>query len=156
MEPQDDEQRAHLKEKDIQFTPSGKLLLVDVGQQVGAAPLSNFIINVEPKFSDLINFGRLIHFANGFHKKHLLEGKIKFSSKYNVGLEYIIELLTVHTKEIIKHGLYRTYVSVQEDIPYLKGKLLCFQQKIQLDSYLMMRDSTFNSAVNMTNIQQMF
>ena len=124
LEPQDDEQLDRLKEKDIQFTQSGKLLLVDVGQQVGAAPLSNFIINVEPKFSDLINFGRLIHFANGFHKKHLLEGKIKFSSKYNVGLEYIIELLTVHTNEIIKHGLYRTYVSVQEDIPYLKGKLL--------------------------------
>ena len=72
LEPQDDEQLVRLKGKDIQFTPSGKLLLVDVGQQVGAAPLSNFIINVEPKFSDLRNFGRLniknidviIHLAN--------------------------------------------------------------------------------------------
>ena len=72
---------------------------------------------------NLRNFGRLIHFANGFRDK-FLDDKIKFKKGYNVGLEFIIELLISSTKEIIKHGLYRTYVSVQEDTPYLKGKLL--------------------------------
>ena len=120
---QDEKRRDFLATKGIKFTHEKEKLLLDVGQQIGAAPLTNFIITVSPKFRNLKNFGRLIHFANGFRDK-FLDDKIKFKEGYNVGLEFIIELLTYSTKEIIKHGLYRTYVLVQEDTPYLKGKLL--------------------------------
>ena len=46
LETQDEKQQDLLEDKGIFFKKSinGKLLLVDVGQQVGAAPLTNFII----------------------------------------------------------------------------------------------------------------
>ena len=144
LETQDEKQQDLLEDKGIFFKKSinGKLLLVDVGQQVGAAPLTNFIIKVNPKFSKIENLGRLIHYANGFDEKNFLDGQIKFKSDHNVGLEYIIELLTFYTKKIIKDGLYRTYVSVREDIPYLKGKLL--MQPTEDTSGQLLNDAKFN------------
>jgi hypothetical protein len=41
-------------------------LLIDVGTSVGVAPMSNFTIFVDSKFSNMESFGRLIHFVNGF------------------------------------------------------------------------------------------
>jgi len=144
LETQDEKQLDLLEDKGIFFKKSinEKLLLVDVGQQVGAAPLTNFIIKVNPKFSNIENLGRLIHYANGFDEKNFLDGQIKFKSDHNVGLEYIIELLTFYTKKIIKDGLYRSYVSMQEDIPYLKGKLLMLPTKNT--SGQLLNDAKFN------------
>ena len=100
---QDEKQRDLLATKGIKFIHEKEKLLLDVGQQIGAAPLTNFIITVSPKFRNLRNFGRLIHFANGFRDK-FPDDKIKFKKGYNVGLEFIIELLYFYTIEIIKHA----------------------------------------------------
>ncbi len=99
-------------------------LLIDVGSSVGVAPMSNFTIFVDSKFSNMESFGRLIHFVNGFDDKDLEEGQIKFLKRQHQGFELFIEILIRYTKKIIKEGIYRTYISIQEDIPYLKGKLL--------------------------------
>ena len=79
---QDGKQRSLLAEKGITFTQTAEKLLLDVGQQIGAAPLTNFIITVSPKFRNLTNFGRLIHFANGFRGK-FPDAKIKFKNGQN-------------------------------------------------------------------------
>ena len=99
-------------------------LLIDVGSSVGVAPMSNFTIFVDSKFSNMESFGRLIHFVNGFDDKDFEEGQIKFLKRQHQGFEFFIEILIQYTKKIIKEGIYRTYISIQEDIPYLKGKLL--------------------------------
>ena len=138
---QAEKQRDLLATKGIKFIHETDKLLLDVGQQIGAAPLTNFIITVSPKFRNLRNFGRLIHFANGFRGK-FPDDKIKFKEDKNVGLEFIIELLISSTKEIIKHGLFRTYVSVQEDTSYLKGKLLMMPTKDTAGQLL--NDARFN------------
>ncbi len=99
-------------------------LLIDVGTSVGVAPMSNFTIFVDSKFSNMESFGRLIHFVNGFDDKDLEEGQINFLKRQHQGFEFFIEILIQYTKKIVKEGVYRTYISIQEDIPYLKGKLL--------------------------------
>ncbi len=141
-EQQDKKSREYLQKHGISINQSGDALQVDVGTNVGIHPLSKFTIIVNPKFSNIESLGRLIHFASGFADEDIREDSVKFAKARNQGLEIFIHILTLLTKKILRQGLYRTYLSVQEDIPYLRGKLLLLPT--ENTSGQLLNDARFN------------
>ena len=119
-----------------------KKLHIDAEGYVGAAPLSNFIINVEPKFDNIKSYGRLIHYVNGFEDAKFLDDNINFLESKDQTLYFHIELLTHYAETILKQGLYKNYITIQEDSPYLKGKLLFLPT--ETTSGQILNDSRFN------------
>ena len=119
-----------------------KKLHIDAEGYVGAASLSNFIINVEPKFDNIKSYGRLIHYVNGFEDAKFLDDNINFLESKNQTLYFHIELLTHYAETILKQGLYKNYITIQEDSPYLKGKLLFLPT--ETTSGQILNDSRFN------------
>jgi len=119
-----------------------KKLHVDVGGYVGAVSLSNFIINVEPKFKNIKSLGRLIHYTSGFDDITFPDEKINFLEMQNHTLYFHIELLIRYVEIILKEGLYKNYITIQEDSPYLKGKLLLLPTEKTFGQIL--NDSRFN------------
>jgi len=147
LEPQDAELEQILRDREIYINTylnkdKTSTLHIDAGRYITAIPLSNFIILVNPKFSNIQSIGRLIHYASGFKEDEIIDGKINFLEGRNQGLEFHIEQLIHYTKKILKEGLYRTYVPIQEDIPYLKGKLLLLPT--ETTSGQLLNDARFN------------
>jgi len=143
IEPTEIERLAHYDINVQTVTDKGqKKLHIDAGGYVGAAPLSNFIINVEPKFDDIKSYGRLIHYVNGFYDVKFLDDKIDFLENKNQTLYFHIELLIHYAETILKEGLYKNYITIQEDSPYLKGKLLFLPT--ETTSGQILNDSRFN------------
>ena len=147
LEPQDAELEQILRDREIDINTylskdKTSTVHIDAGKYITAIPLSNFIILVNPKFSNIQSIGRLIHYASGFKEDEIIDGQINFLEGRNQGLEFHIEQLIHYTKKILKEGLYRTYVSIQEDIPYLKGKLLLLPT--ETTSGQLLNDARFN------------
>ena len=141
-EQQDKKSREYLQKHGISINQSGDVCQVDTKSDIGIHPLSNFTIIVNPKFSNIENLGRLIQYASGLGDEDIREDSVKFAKARNQGLEIFIHILTLLTKKILRQGLYRTYLSVQEDIPYLRGKLLLLPT--ENTSGQLLNDARFN------------
>ena len=141
-EQQDKKSREYLQNHGISINQSGDACQVDVGTDVGIHPLSNFTIIVNPKFSNIESLGRLIQYTSGLADEDIRYDRVKFAKARNQGLEIFIYILTLLTKKILRQGLYRTYLSVQEDIPYLRGKLLLLPT--ENTSGQLLNDARFN------------
>ena len=141
-EQQDKGSREYLQKHKISINQSRDGWQVDVGTDVGIHQLSNFTIIVNPKFSNIESLGRLIQYASGLGDEDIHDHRVKFAKARNQGLEIFIYILTLLTKKILRQGLYRTYLSVQEDIPYLRGKLLLLPT--ENTSGQLLNDARFN------------
>ena len=134
IESKDEKLKDFLKTKDIDLyeipNKDGKIdkLKIKVGQYVGSAEFSNFVIQVSPKFSNIESLGQLIDYAYEFKDDDFPDNTIKFKEGQNQPFEYIVQSFVYSTQKLVKRGFYRSYVVIEEDIPYLKGKLLLKQQ----------------------------
>ena len=89
LEPQDAELEQILRDREIYINTylskdKTSTLHIDAGKYITAIPLSNFIILVNPKFSNIQSIGRLIHYASGFKEDEIIDGQINFFQKVEI------------------------------------------------------------------------
>ncbi len=117
--------------KQIQITPTTKGIDVSSERYVGNAEFANFIVTVQPKFTNFNNLGNMIRFCylKDFKDRLLFDlNKIRFHEGSNDLLEVIILIFLESCSNMLKKGLFRSYVTDNKNTPFLKGKLIIKKQ----------------------------
>ena len=114
--------------KKIDIVETKKGVRISVGPYVGSAEFSNFIITVNPKFTQLKNIGKLIDYAYDLKDEDILDYEIKFHEEKENPMELIIQLFTNQCKKLLQKGLVKAYQTHQDTVPFMRGKLLLQQQ----------------------------
>lgn len=114
--------------KKIDIVETKKGIRISVGPYIGSAEFSNFIITVNPKFTQLKNIGKLIDYAYDLKDDDILDFEIKFHEAKENPMELIIQLFTNQCKKLLQQGLIKEYQTHQETVPFVRGKLLLQQQ----------------------------
>ncbi len=117
-----------LVNKKIDIVETKKGIRISVGPYIGSAEFSNFIITVNPKFTQLKNIGKLIDYAYDLKDEDILDYEIKFHEEKENPMELIIQLFTNQCKKLLQKGLVKAYQTHQETVPLMRGKLLLQQQ----------------------------
>ena len=125
---EDNELEKFLGGKEIEIIQTKKGLRIEAGRYIGSAEFSNFILTVNPKFTEIKNIGRLIDYAYDIKDEDIEDFEILFHELKNQPMEIIILLFIKQCKKIVQKGLVKSYKIHQEDIPFLKGRLLLQQQ----------------------------
>ena len=95
---------------------------------VGVQQFENFILNVKPKFDTFErSFGKLMDFTNDVKHKEF-EESIEFQEQHNHPIEPVILTFASSVEKLIKNGIYKSYVQNQDDLSFLRGKLIMKQQ----------------------------
>ena len=118
-------------EKQIRITDTAKGIDVSSERYVGNAEFANFIVTIQPKFTNFNNLGNMIRFCylKDFKTKLLFDlNKIRFHEGSNELLEVIIWIFLQYCHDMLKKGLYRSYVTENKNTPFLKGKLIIKKQ----------------------------
>jgi len=115
-------------EINIAYNVDGQLT-ISAWSYIGTVEFSNFILRVDPIFVNITNIGRLYDFA---YKVNPVRppGTVRFTGEYNHPLEELVRSFVNECKKILTVGLYKSYKTIDESIPTLKGKLLLKQQMI--------------------------
>ncbi len=118
--------KENLKGK-IRISKHPEGLSIFSNSHIGIANFDNFSVVVKPKIlmSPENLFGMINH-SYGLEWKKLPEFMPKTGANYLI--EIIIDGFVDQCKIIIKKGLYKSYVVHQEEISFLRGKLLLKQQ----------------------------
>lgn len=115
------------EEYKIQISQISDGIRISADWYVGAREFENFILYVGPKFVQLENLGRMIDFAYDIETDES-DDEIRFNSGVEQPLEFVINSFIQTCSKIIKKGLHRSYQIHNNDIPFLKGKLLLKNQ----------------------------
>lgn len=124
-----------LKTKEIEIHSSLKGIVISTKQFVGSAEFKEFIVEVNPKFTEIKNLPLLIDYAHEISDKDFIETEVKFESHRNYPAEILISILVSQCQKLIRLGLSKSYVIVDSNLPYLRGRLMLAQQ-IQNDTKL--------------------
>ena len=111
----------------IQIISDPDKIRIRTENDVGVIEFENFVLRVKPKFVKFENFGKLIDFTNKL-KDQSFDNEIKFEGVYKEPIQIIINNFLETTQKLIHNGLYRSYVEHQEDVSFLRGKLVMKQQ----------------------------
>jgi len=111
----------------IQINDKSDGIKISTEGYVGVIEFENFILNVGPKFVKFKNFGRLIDFSNDIKDEQFTD-EIRFEGQIGHPIEFVIRSFLGTTQKLIHNGLYRSYVEHQEDVSFLRGKLVMKQQ----------------------------
>lgn len=101
---------------------------LDAGSYVGSAEFKEFIVQVHPKFSEIKKLSLLMDYAYELEDKDIVETEIRFQANDNFPIESLIRTLIKQSQKLISQGLIKSYVSIEENVPFLRGKLLLSQQ----------------------------
>ena len=111
----------------IQINEKSDGIKISADWYVGVIEFEKFILNVGPKFVKFKNFGRLIDFANDIDDEQFTD-EIRFEGQIGHPIEFVIRSFLGTTHKLIHNGLYRSYVEHQENVSFLRGKLIMKQQ----------------------------
>jgi len=125
---EDKELEEFLSNKKIEMDETKKGIRISGGPYIGSAEFSNFIITINPKFTELKNIGKLIDYAYDLKDEDILDYEIKFHEEKENPMELIIQLFTNQCKKLLQKGLVKSYQTHQETVPFMRGKLLLQQQ----------------------------
>jgi len=104
-------------------------LSISSNSHIGIANFENFSVIIEPKI--LINptnlFGMINYIFEIDNWKQLPDAPHYFQDNKSYLIEIIILLFVEEAKNILKRGLYKSYVTYQDNQSYLRGKLLLIQ-----------------------------
>jgi len=126
--PKEDKIIDRLEEEfDIQIISKQDKIRIRTKNDVGVIEFENFVLRVQPKFVNFENFGKLIDFTNDLKDQHF-DNEIRFQGEYKEPMEIIIKNFIETSQKLIHNGLYRSYVERQEDVSFLRGKLVMKQQ----------------------------
>ena len=130
LTPEDQKLKAYLKKRGIlTIIELKKGLRITSSSHIGIAQFSEFSVLVLPKI--LMNpqsLPKLIEYAYDLEDIIIPESEIKFEPTENLLIEIIISSFTIKCQHILRQGLIKSYVTHEENIPYLRGKLMLQQQ----------------------------
>lgn len=108
---------------------------------IGAATFSKFHLKIIPKIYPKNekevwkNIATCINFIQGFSSAKILEyQKISFQNENDYLQDFLIWSLVFECESLLQRGLLKSYVEYEENLPYLRGKLLLknqFQNDVQ-------------------------
>ena len=128
----DPELMKELEEKGILKITRGPIsnkLKFEASSQIGVAQFTNFTITINPKFTDIKNLVKLINYVYDLDIDILPESEVKFRDENNMLTEIIISSFLNQCRNLIRQGIYKSYVLRQDrNMPSLRGKLLLVQQ----------------------------
>jgi len=117
-----------LKSRQIKLVKTTNGIEISTYYNVGVREFSKFILKVIPKqVGDIESLGRMIAFCYMDNVKTFDLEDIRFQ-KGDGPLEWLIMAFAQLSQRLIRRGLFRKYVTVTDNVPYLKGKLLLKQQ----------------------------
>ena len=111
----------------IQITNVFDGIRISANEYVGVIQFEKFILKVKPKFVEFKNFGRLLDFANNIPSEQF-DDEIQFEGKFDHPIELVIGSFLGSVEKLIQHGIYKSYVEHQDDVSFLKGKLIMKNQ----------------------------
>ncbi len=115
------------EEYKIQISQLSNGIRISADWFVGAMEFNNFILYVGPKFVKLENLGRMIDFSYDLETDES-DDEIRFNSGVDQPLEFVISSFVQTCGRLIKKGLHRSYEIHNDDISFLRGKLLLKNQ----------------------------
>ena len=126
------------KKKILKITPQhfSKGLEFQTFSNIGVAQFANFTVTINPKFTNIENLVKLINYVYDLDIDILPESEVKFRDESNMLTEIIISSFLNQCRNLVRQGLYKSYVLHQDrSMPALRGKLLLVQQ-LQNDARL--------------------
>ena len=124
----DEQIKKDLKSQNIELVETTNGIEISTFYNVGVREFSKFFLKVIPKqIGDIESLGRMIAFCYIDNVKIFDLENIRFQ-KGDGPLEWLIMAFVQLSQRLVSRGLYRKYVIVTDDVPYLKGKLLLKQQ----------------------------
>ena len=128
LEESDEKQVKYLESKKVTVDDLSKGIKISTGFYVGAIEFNRFILNVLPKFTNFDNLGRMMAFCYIEKVDFPDFEKIRFKENVNHPLEMLMIAFERLCQKLIRRGLYRSYVTNNDDVSYMKGKLMLKQQ----------------------------
>ena len=110
-------------------------LEIKAKQFIGVVNFSTFKLEIIPKIypNDIPcvwrNLASCINFINDFSLSKIIEyEKNSFENEDQILVDFIIWAFVYECEQLIKRGLLKSYVTHEENLPYLRGKLIIKQQ----------------------------
>jgi len=128
---EDSKLKQALQEKNIltmTLDPLKKGLRMSTQSQIGVAQFSNFAVAISPKFSNIDNLVALIDYVYDLDLEIFPESETRFEGEKNILSEIIISTFVKKCKKLLREGLVKSYVTHEDNLSFLRGKLLLKQQ----------------------------
>ena len=132
LEESDDKQIEYLERKNVTVDDVPKGIKISTGFYVGAIEFNRFILNVLPKFTNFDNLGRMMAFCYIEKVDFPDFEEIRFLESVNHPMEFLMIAFERLCQKLIRRGLYRSYVTNNDDVSYMKGKLMLKQQILNI------------------------
>ncbi len=104
------------------------LLQFKAYSHIGVAQFTNFSISITPKFSEIGKLIELIDYVYDLDLEIFPESESKFEGERHMISEIIITTFVKKCQKLIRQGLFKSYNNHEDDLPFLRGKLLVSQQ----------------------------
>jgi 5-methylcytosine-specific restriction enzyme subunit McrC len=126
-----------LKEKDIVNFDILKTNGVRIKAKnfIGTVQFSDFNLRIVPKMYKKTekevwkNIAQCMHFARNYSPEKMIQfEKIQISSDDIILQDFLVWTLVYECQELLRRGLLKSYVTHEENLPYLKGKLVMKNQ----------------------------
>jgi 5-methylcytosine-specific restriction enzyme subunit McrC len=115
---------------DVQMSEGG--VTVTSTGAVGLVRFTNFEVRVDPKFpGNHLQLFRLVEFASGLEGLVQLAGAPAMRAADVNLLDFVVDLLSSATEQILAAGLRADYVEREDDLPALRGRLLPDRQHLE-------------------------
>ncbi|KEQ56791.1 McrBC 5-methylcytosine restriction system component-like protein [Marine Group I thaumarchaeote SCGC AAA799-B03] len=131
LDPQDIKLQEELQSREIltiNSNPYNNELQFTTQSHVGVAQFSNFTVAITPKFSEIGKLVELIDYVYDLDLEIFTDSEIEFEGEQNILSEIIISTFVKKCQKLIRQGLFKSYILRQDDVPFLRGKLLMPQQ----------------------------
>jgi len=144
-----------LEEKNIltiSTAPLQKGLKLSTKSKIGVAQFTNFAVGIYPKFSNIDQLVTLIDYVYDLDLEIFPESEIQFDGERNLLSETIISSFIQKCKELLRNGMIKSYEFQEDNLPYLRGKLLLRQQIIN-DSQKKLLFACEHNDLNFNNLE---
>jgi len=131
LESGDSKLQEELQKKDIlsiSSNPYNNELQFSAQSHIGVAQFSNFTIAITPKFSEIGKLVELIDYVYDLDLEIFTDSEIQFAGEKNILSEIIISSFVKKCQKLFRQGLSKSYVLRTDNVPFLRGKLLMYQQ----------------------------
>lgn len=131
FEEKDSKLQEELQKKDIlsiSSDPFHKYLKFSAKSHIGVAQFSNFSVAITPKFSEIGKVVELINYVYELDLEIFPDSEVHFEGEKNILTEIIISTFVKKCQKLIRQGLFKSYIPIEDNVSFLRGKLLISQQ----------------------------
>ena len=97
---------------------------------IGLAQFSNFAVAITPKFSEIGKLVELIDYVYTLDLEIFEESETRFAGERGLISEIIISAFVKKCQRLVRQGLAKSYELREDDLPFLRGKLIIPRQII--------------------------